>query len=93
MNKHTIWKQTVMAGDVYNLPWFSGARVTASVADAMGLTFWHVVQTPHPEPYRLRNVEVIGTGMPFPADWEVLATAKDPQTQLVWHLVAEPWHE
>jgi hypothetical protein len=88
---HTVFKDTIPVGHDTYISWFPGARITAAEAFAGGLTIWYIAQHDPQSRDAFRSVEIVGTGMPFPSNWEVLATARDPQTQLVWHLVSEPW--
>lgn len=85
-----IFKYRAEADRDVLIPWGAGTRVTGAEADAAGLTFW-CVHVGIPAGTRL--VAVVGTGHPFPASNDVLATSRDRDTQLVWHLTAEPFCE
>jgi hypothetical protein len=87
MNEQIIYKYRVEVGEHVDVPWREGTRVTHSRVDLHPgwVTFWCV----HPlatDPTTVR-IEVMPTGQPFPADYEVLSTATHADSGLVWHLV------
>lgn len=81
-----VYKYRVNVGSEIQVPWGAGSRVTGAVADADGVTFWCVHINPDSLTMK-REVGIVGTGSYFAPWLEVLATSRDEQSGLVWHLL------
>jgi hypothetical protein len=90
MSDQVVYKYNVKVGDECVVPWPRDTWVSHSKVDHGGrsVTFWCV----HSLPLGVvqRRVQVMPTGMSFSALLEVVSTAVDDATGLVWHLVQGP---